>query len=526
MKLKKTDKDEAKLKQKKEEKESSNTNMFVFTVIVIIIITFIFTSGSLRGMIGSLGDMGKEKVKNEDGTISIPEDAQILGVQEESQEEAQRKYIGKVYGEKIQLFRDDKFNKNIQDVINFEGLNDYQKLQWIRVMFDQEIDSIIGMNNAKRLGIGISKDYLIKEVGSRYYIDKDGDIDNYKMKKDKAEVNRLAKLLLGQLLYENFRRDFFEGLPISYNEVSDNYKLDNVKITLEYIDVLNKEIDKDILKKYYNSNKEKYKLYKLIRLYFKTKELAVENLNKFRQEPLKFIELGEKLKAEDKILTIKFDTEYYFIDELTEPQLGEIVKKTEKDQVGEQVIESELGTFIFLVENIVYGDIEETKTSEKVKNDYLAENNEIVNKDNKEKAEQIYEYARNNDLVKAAKRFNKELKKSSPFLFMGYNAPNINPDETDDVNYMIEIFKNSKGDILKPYKNENGFMIARIIEKDEITKDNIEVLYDDLASRYSNRKNQDLENDYYSFERKKTQIIDNFRYVNFQLLMQRKEETQ
>lgn len=528
MQLRKADKDIDKLKEKKEEKESSNTNLFVFTVVIIIIITFIFTSGSLKGMVNTLGDLGKEKIKNEDGTFSIPEDAQTLENNETSREEAMEKYIGKVDGEKIQLFRDDNFNKNIQDVINFDGLTDYQKIQWIRVMFDQQIDAMIGMTNAKKLGINISKDYLIKEVGARSnkYRDKDGDVDIYLMKKDEKEVNRQAEMLLDQLLYENFKRDLFEGLPISFNELYDNYKLDNIKITLEYMDILNNEINKDILKKYYDNNKEKYRLYKLIRLYFKTKEIAAENLNKFRQEPLKFIEFAEKLKAEDKIVNIRFDPEYYFIEEFTEPQLGEIVKKTGKDQVGEKVIESELGNFIFLVENIVYGEIEDGKTSEKVKNDYLAENNETVNKSNKEKSDLIYEYALKNDLLSASKKYGSELKKSSPFLFMGYNAPNMNPDETDDLNFMVQVFKGSKGEILKPHKHKNGYMIARIIEKEDVTKEKVEGLYNDLVSRYSNRKSQNLENDYYSVERKKIQIIDNFKYVNFQLLMPKKEESQ
>ncbi len=520
------DKDIDKIKLKKEETKSNSPNIFVFTVIIVIIITFIFTGSAMLGLSSIFGDLGKEKIKNEDGTISIPDDAQILGA-DISDKEARNKYMAKVYGKTIQLFRKDELNQKINNILNYEGIPDFQKIQWIRSVYDQEIDKIVGLYNAKKMNIDISKDYLTKEVGIRFYDDdKDGEIDTYKMRKEENIVNQYADKLVDELLFENFKKDYFEGLPVSYEEVSENYKLDNTQITLEYIDILNDEISKDKLKEFYDNNKENYKQYKLIRLFFKSKDLAAENLNTLKQDPSKFVEIGQKLKNEDKVINIKYDAEYYFIDELTEPRLGETVKQTQVNGVGDQIIESELGSFIFLVERIIYGDIEETKTYEKAKKDYLVDNYETINKNNKEKADNIYQYALKNDLENAGAKFKYELITSSPSLFMGYNIPHVNPDETDDINYMVEVFKGKKGDVLKPYKHENGYMIATIIEKDTITEENIDTLYNDLVSRYSNNKTQRLEQDYYKNKRKKAKIVDNFRFVNFQMLMPKKEPTQ
>lgn len=519
------EKDKDKIKLKKDEVELKGPNLFVTTVIIIITITFIFTGSSMLGLSKIFGDLGKDKIHNEDGTISIPEDAQILGV-DVNEQEARNKYIGKVYGEKIQLGPKDEFNRKVQNILSYEGIPDYQKIQWIRAVYDQDINMIIGLNNAKKIGFEISKDYLIKEVGTRYYSDKEGDIDTYKMRKEQNKVNQYADMLINDLLYENFELDFFDNLPVSHKEVADNYKLDNTQVTLEYIDVLNSDISDVDLKSFYEANKENYKQYKLIRLYFKNKDIAAENLNNLKQDPSKFVEIGQQLKKEDKVINIKYDTQYYFINEFSEPQLSETVKRTQLNQVGDQVIESDSGSFIFLVEQINYGNFEDQKTYEKLKKDYMAKNIDIINKNNKERAENIYHYAIRNDLVKASKEFKYELKKSSPFLLMGYNMPNVNPDETDDLNYMIKVFKSKVNDILEPFKHENGYMIAKVLQKEEITEGDIDALYDDLVKRYSSKKTQDLEGDYFYYERKKTKIIDNFRFVNFQLLMPKKESNQ
>ena len=220
MKIRKTDKEKLKdkIKNKKEETEASKTNYFVFTVIIIIIITFIFSGGAVLGLSDIFGDMGKDKIKNEDGTISIPDDAQILGV-EMSEQEARNRYMAKVYGEKIQLGPKDEFNRQIQGILSYEGIPEFQKIQWIRSIYDQEINKIIGLNNAKKTGIQISKGYLTKEVGARYYSDKDGDIDTYKMRKEQNRVNQFADMLVDELLYENLERDYFTGLPVSYEEI-------------------------------------------------------------------------------------------------------------------------------------------------------------------------------------------------------------------------------------------------------------------------------------------------------------------
>ena len=108
---------------------------------------------------------------------------------------------------------------------------------------------------------------------------------------------------------------------------------------------------------------------------------------------------------------------------------------------------------------------------------------------------------------------------------MGYNIPNVNPDETDDRNFMISIFKNNINDVLEPYKHDNGYMITMISDKTEASKDDFEDIFENLNTRNSDRKSINIREDYYNTERKKHEIIDNFYYVfNPQMFMQQEYE--
>ena len=381
------------------------------------------------------------------------------------------------------------------------------------------INKIIGMYNAKNMNIIISKDYLTKKIGERYFKDNEGDINRDLMKKNINKVNELKDELLGELLYENFKKDYFEGNPVSYDEIYDQYKIDNVKVTLRYFDISNNDVDKDKIESFFDTNRENFKQYKLIRLIFKKKEDAEANIKKLQKEPKKFSETGNLLKTEGKVINVTYDPDFSFLDDFEKQDLIDAVKSTPQDAVSDKIIETELGFIVFLVDP----PFDDVRTFDVVKKSYLKKNIDSIEKQNKELSYQVYNYAVTNGFDKTAQKFKLEVKTSSPVSFLGYG----NSDETDDLNYMIKIFKAKKGDILNPYKYESGFMVSEVNEKSEVQKEAFDKLYDDLYTRYSNEKSQNLENDYYDNERKKITVVDNFRYViTYQLLMPSEEEQQ
>lgn len=504
-------KDERQEKKKQIKKETSFSlrNILILIIIVIIVFSFIFMGGPLTGLFYFIKDIGKEMIKNPDGTISIPKDAQVG-----ENFQNPNSYVGRVLTEKIQIGRQDEFNMYLQWVMSDRNLDPYTKYQYIRHYYDQAINKIIGMSNAKRMNLIISKNYLVREIGKRYFADNEGDPDFIRMKKEATEVNKYTKDVLKTLIYENFKYDYFKGLPVSENEVLEEYKLENTKVSISYIDILNDDIDKKNIEKYYNENKENYKQYKLLRLVFKNREDALAILEELKNNPSKFIETGNKLKTEGKIINVIIDQEYNFIDGFENEELKIAIKEIGNGNVGKKVIDTGVGPIIFMVNNERYGDINDSNVFTKVKNDYIIANLSLIEKENKEKADKIYREIKESKLETVIKKYNIKLEETkTPVSFLSYGFPNLNPDVTDDINHIISIFKARTQDVLAPIKHKNGYMIVIIKEKIKIDQESFNNNYNDLVVKYSSKKSQDLELDYYDKERKRYQIVDNFYYV-------------
>ena len=167
------------VKKEKEDLKTSIRNFLVTFVIAIIVVTFIFTGGPLLGINDFIKDLGKTKIKNEDGTISIPQEAQVA-----QNRDNPNSYVGRIMNQKIQLGRQDEFNIRLSSIMSSQQINPYQKYQYARMIFDNTINKIIGMKNAHKMNITISKNWLNKEVGKRYFSDSEGDINYEAMKKE------------------------------------------------------------------------------------------------------------------------------------------------------------------------------------------------------------------------------------------------------------------------------------------------------------------------------------------------------
>ncbi|OHD05786.1 MAG: hypothetical protein A2086_09395 [Spirochaetes bacterium GWD1_27_9] len=496
------------VKKEKEDLKTSIRNFLVTFVIAIIVVTFIFTGGPLLGINDFIKDLGKTKIKNEDGTISIPQEAQVA-----QNRDNPNSYVGRIMNQKIQLGRQDEFNIRLSSIMSSQQINPYQKYQYARMIFDNTINKIIGMKNAHKMNITISKNWLNKEVGKRYFSDSEGDINYEAMKKERGKVNKYAKEIQEDLLYDSFVQDYFKGLPVTQEEALENYKLENVKVTLKYINLSTQEVDEKLLAKFYDENKDSYKQYKLTRLVFKDKTEAEKALKEVTKDKAKFIEIGNKLKIEDKIVNIVYDSEYSFIDDFENADLKNAVRTTQNKEVAKTVVQTSVGPIVFYIEDVRYPELADDKLKQKLKSEYIARNFKAIEDENKKKADELYALAKKDGLEKAANKFNLKVETSGASSFLGYGMPNVNPDLTDDKNYIAKAFKSKKNDILEPFKHSNGYMIAMVSDKADVDLKSFEDMYDDLSKKYSNGKSMDIEGDYYTKERKKYEIVDNFSYV-------------
>jgi hypothetical protein len=497
----------SKKEQKPEGIKLSANSLIILIVIVLMIAAIIFAGTPMLGLQDFTKNLQKEKIKNEDGTYSIPQDAPV-------QQNADNKetYIGKVMNEKIDFNKDDYFNRQLQYISSVQA-DAYSKYFYARQIFNTAINRIIGIKLAEEKNYVVSKNYLAETIGKQYYSDASGDVDRIAMKKDTVRVNQLASQLRSELLYDNFSFDYFYGLPVSKDEMLDKYKMENTKITVKYVNVVNNDIDDNTLKAFYGQNLNNYKMYKLSKLIFKDKKDAEKSLIDLKKDPKKFNETGRNLKVEQKIINIINETEFTFITDLENESYKAVVKNTAAGNVGASVIDASQGPVIVKVEEIIDGDFATDKVKSKVKSDYMIKNMKDINDANKKIADKLYDESKSLGLDKAAAKYNLKVESSSPVEFLGTGLPNLNVDATEDRNYEINLFKGKKGDIMAPFKYQDGFMIASIYEREDVSMDNFESMYDNLSTKYVNNKAKEIEEDFYINERKKHEIINNFDYV-------------
>lgn len=482
-------------------------NFFIYIIFSVIILAFLVVGGVKEGVTQFVSDIGKEITENENGTISIESEAQTR-----ANGNKQGTYVGKVLNEKIQIGNKDLFNNQLAFLMSYKGLNAFQQYQMANNYFREAINKIIAMHNARKMNLHVSEATLVKEVGKRYY-NKDGEIDYVAMDKDLAGVNQQAKEVMQDLLYENYVYDYFKGLPVAKPEIDYNYKLKNVKINLQYIDIKNDEISDKKLEDFYKINSVNYKMYKITKLIFKDKAAADEALKRIQAEPAKFIEIGTELKDEEKVLNIKYESDYRFIEDFENAEIKAVVKSTKTGNVAKRVATITDGPVIIRVEDTITGAFFDDKVKSKVKEDYIAANLELIKEENKKKAEQVYNTLIESDFDKVKSEFKLESKNADAITFLDRNIPNLNSDVTDDLNYIVNVFKAGKDDILKPHQYENGFMIVKVVDKIDVEAEKIDELGDSLNKQFSDEKKNELETDFYREEWKRYRVVDNSGYV-------------
>jgi hypothetical protein len=493
----------------KNDNKDSIKNFFITLVIAIIAVTFIISGEPILGINSIIRDFGKVKIKNPDGTISIPDDAQVA-----QNRNNPNLYVGRILNELIQLGKPDRFNQEIANITN-SSLNPYEKYSYARYSFENAINRVIAMRNAKNMNITISKNYLINEVGKRNFANEEGDPDFLRMRQNPQALNQYSKQVYDDLIFENFLEDYFYGLPTNNDELLNEYKLDNTKVVLKYVDVGFENIDENSLKEYFKDSENNYSLYKLTRIYCKNRADAERLLKEIQNDYDKFIELGNREKEENKILNIVTDVDFSFLDDFDEAKIKEGIKTLNTKDVLQTVIETSVGGMIVAITEKIDGNLDNARVHNRATEQYRIDKKDELETKAKEFADSIYNELKGRDFDTIAKRRNLNPITTPQIGLLDQNFTNLrlSLDSTDDINFIAKIFKANKDELLEPYKYSDGYIITYISDKISMEESEYENLYEDLLKNYSNRKSTNIEIDYFTKERKKYEIVDNFSYV-------------
>lgn len=499
--------------ERKKEDVKVNKNLFVYIIIGLIIVTFVISAGVIPGIMNFVNELFQKREINPDGTISIERMAQT-----KENGNNPDTYIGKVLGRKIQFGHDDNFNRQYENIVNNPNFNGYQKYQYIRYVYDNEIERIIGMYNAKRMNITVSNKSVLKIIAKTQYADSDGEIDYDRLRADMNRINlKDSEQIRNELLLENYEYDYFGHLPVAESEVVYRYKADNTKVKIKYFDVAFDNISTVVLNQYLNENKERFKRYKIGKIVFSesNKKDAERALIELVMDPSKFDEISNHLQTENKIINTISDSEYRFVDEY-DVEIGAIVASTELGKVGNKlVMDSNIGYSIVKVLDTQSANIANDDVLAKVKEAYVRENKAVAELETQKKANEIYErlpQTKNFEelaVVHGAKLVAPEEEyriSDNIFSMLSY-------DNTADRNYITKLFFLEEGKSTAPYRYSNGYIVGYLEERMEADISDLENDYEKQVKNIDDRKVNELKYDFYREQKKKYKVVDNFQYV-------------
>ncbi len=489
-------------------------SFFVYLIIGLIIVTFVLTSGVVPGFMQFLNELNKRVENNPDGTISIQQHAPV-GENSRNPDA----YIGKVINKKIQFGRQDEFNINLESIEKSPSINGYQKYMYIRQLFYSTVDKIIGTYNAERMGITISNEQVFDVVSKRYYTKQDGSVDYDRMASDRTMINsKYTEPVRSELLYENYEFDYFDNLPVDKEEVSSVFKLENTKVKIKYFDFKFDNIDMLKLDSYLKINDEKFKLYRVTKMIFaeSDKKGAESALIEILKDKSKFTEIGNKLKLENKVINVIADTEYRFLDDFYNEEMSKGLKATKIGDVCSTIIKDDnIGYIVVRLDDARSADISSDYVIDKVKKQYVIDNKDIIVADNEKKARELYAAAQKTaDYDKLSLVYQAKLESpASDYNLAANNFPNVSTDRTDDAVFIGTVFNSAAGTVLPPKKYDDGVMVVVIDSKIAADPAQVEAQFDTLYKSTASKKTENIKSDFYSSEKKKHKVVDNFNYV-------------
>ncbi len=491
-----------------------NKNFFVYIIIGLIIITFVISAGVIPGIINFVNEMVQRKEVNPDGTISIERMAQT---RENNNPDS---YIGKVLGHKIQFGRDDTFNRRYEYIMNMPNLNGYEKYREVRNIYEDEIQKVIGMYNAKKMNITVSNKSVLRLIAKNRYTGADGKIDYDKLR---SEINKInlndSEEIKNELLLENYEYDYFGHLPVSYSDVAFSYGINNTKTKVKYIDIPFNDISKDKLAEYVANNSVKFRQYKVGRIIFAdtaaAKRDAEKTLMELTVDPTQFDEIGEKLKKENKIINIITDSTFNFADNY-DSQIAEALAATELGKVCNKLAaEPNIGYTIIKVLDTKNADIADDAVALRAKNAYTTENRSLAELDSQTKAKEVFDrIAAGEDMATVSSSVGIQIGGSNEEMLLTDNIlPMLDFSNDKDMEFITKVFFSKVGVPVEPYKYANGVVVAYVESRTDIDIETMEADYDRLAKASDSMKVAALRQDFYREEKKKHKVVDNFHYA-------------
>jgi foldase protein PrsA len=397
-----------------------------------------------------------------------------------------------------------------------EDISEEKNLQLMRRALDTVIQRTLILQYAEREGIRVSKDAVLSRIVEKGYYAGGGkrfDEDRYNETPQYIK-DRIFKSEQEQLIISMFIDDFITTPKVSDMEIELFYRFVDYGKKIEYVYLRYDDVPEEALRSFYRENPQLFERAHVAHILIKGDEAEAEELYILVSEnPDRFGEIARQ-KSEDTTAEEGGDLGWFYRKDMV-AEFSEAAFNLKKGEISAPV------KTVFGYHIIKALDDPEVQPYDealgRVKQEYVSEFREQVEKETSEKARSILEQTgqtpeRFEDVVRD---LGLRVKKTDYITVDGQyilneegNAPLF---EIMNLPSLIElVFKTGTGEIGGPVNATDGSIIFRVTGEKEFDASEFERARDYVKRAYRNLKENNLFNDWYASALRKSKIVDNF----------------
>jgi len=397
-----------------------------------------------------------------------------------------------------------------------EGLTEEQNRQILRRALDTVIQRTLILQYAEKEGIRVSRDAVLSRIVEKgYYAGEGKKFDEGRFNETPQYVkDRIFKSEEEQIIIAMFIDDFITTPKVSDMEVELFYRFVDFGKKIDYVYLRYDDVPDETLRSFYDENPRLFERAHAAHILIKEDEAKANEIHlQISEDPDRFEDIAKK-ESEDTTAEEGGDLGWFYRDDMV-AEFSEAAFKLRKGEISAPV-KTVFGYHI--IKALDDPEIQSYDDAQfRVKQEYVSEFREEVEKETSEKSRSILEkISQDSDsFADAVKDFGLQVQRTDFIRVDGQyilnEDRNIPLFEIMNLPSLIElVFSTEKGKAGGPVKTAEGEIIFRVVEENEFIPSEFESARDYIKQTYRNLKENYLFNDWYVSALRNSKIVDNF----------------
>ncbi|MFN3411095.1 MAG: peptidylprolyl isomerase [Exilispira sp.] len=385
----------------------------------------------------------------------------------------------------------------------------YQNLIF-QSFIQQVVEDKIIQQAALKYNIRVSNTRINQKIiDSGMFYDEKGEFAFSKLSKDQQiyYFNKFKNDLNREILENDLA---FGSVFITDFELNKYFHITNDLYKFEYFYIPIDDVSEEELEKYYSTVRSNYEVTQAAHILVKDIETAKKIADELKQNPEKFIEYVLKYSIDEGSKTTGGDLGIFDRKTMVKEFSDAAFSLKKAGEISDPV-KSEYGYHIIKCIKPPYiPDLKDSKTREKVLQDYVTVNEAILLDKARIKALKISEYYSKGDLKSIEKEFKMKPKVTGEFAYRQtiIDQNNTSISEFSGSNDVYnELVKMNTGSVSKPIKLDKGLVVIKLLSKNIGTKEYYNQKLSDLIRDVIGVFKYILSNDLKVFLQNKSKVI-------------------